>query len=116
MSTAPSLFAPTPAAPPVVASMAATEPRTLMDLLYPGFYMVFLLKNGQWPTDAGRFREQVMALLQDVDRGAKRLGWRAGRLPGQVRLLWPARRDPADQWRGHPRCLDAQAAAAGTVR
>lgn len=78
MSTAPSLFAPTPAAPPVVASMAAAEPRTLMDLLYPGFYMVFLLKNGQWPTDAGRFREQVMALLQDVDRGAKRLGLESG--------------------------------------
>jgi hypothetical protein len=96
--------------------MAATEPRTLMDLLYPGFYMVFLLKNGQWPTDAGRFREQVMALLQTWTAAPSAWAGERGRLPGQVRLLWPARRDPADQWRGHPRCLDAQAAAAGTVR
>lgn len=75
MSTAPSLFAQQPpAGPALVPTAVASEPRTLMDLFYPGFYMVFLLKNGQLPSQAAPFRERVKELLLQVDRGAKRLG------------------------------------------
>ena len=60
------------AARPSVA--AISEPRTLMDLLYPGFYMVFLLRNGYMPSDEATFRERVHSLMTQVDRGAKKLG------------------------------------------
>ncbi|GAA0767482.1 type IVB secretion system protein IcmH/DotU [Ideonella azotifigens] len=80
MSTAPSLFGAGQA--PLTQSRSAVqapgaEPRGLMDLLYPGFYMVFLLRNGHAPADAEVFRERVLSLLKQVDRGAKKLGLEA---------------------------------------
>lgn len=77
MSTAPlpSLFgdgaAPAPGAR--IAPTPVVEPRNLMDLLYPGFYMVFLLRNGYTPMDASVFRDRLRQLMSQVDRGAKKL-------------------------------------------
>ncbi|WP_233832497.1 type IVB secretion system protein IcmH/DotU [Paraburkholderia sp. ZP32-5] len=77
MSNAPSLFAGvTP--PPVNANVPAHEPayqvRSLLDLLYDGFFMLFLLKNGREPEDAGEFGARVRQFLGDFERGAKKLG------------------------------------------
>ncbi len=47
---------------------------SLLDLLYDGFYMVFLLKNRYAPHDADAFRESIRSFLTEFDRGGKRLG------------------------------------------
>jgi type VI secretion system protein ImpK len=75
--TAPSLLStpvPGPGATPRHAAAAAAEARSLLDLMYDGFYMLFLLKNRWLPTDAESFRERLKDFLISVDRGAKRLG------------------------------------------
>ena len=55
------------------APSVSTEPRTLMDLFYQGFYMIFLLRNGYTPADGPTYRERLRQLLSQVDRGAKKL-------------------------------------------
>lgn len=75
MSNAPSLFG---AAPPAAShSTGAAEPayqvRSLLDLLYDGFFMLFLLKNGREPGDAAEFGTRVQQFLDDFERGAKKL-------------------------------------------
>lgn len=76
-SHAPSLFgqaAPAvPGRPPAV-SDSLHSASSLLDLLYDGFYMVFLLKNRYAPHDADAFRERIRAFLAEFDRGSKRLG------------------------------------------
>jgi type VI secretion system protein ImpK len=99
----------------VVPTAVASEPRSLMDLFYPGFYMVFLLKNGQMPRRRA-FRERVKALLLQVDRGAKRLGLDSADVY-QAKFAFCGLLDEILLTsRGHARGLDAQPAAAGTVR
>nr|WP_047197595.1 type IVB secretion system protein IcmH/DotU [Caldimonas brevitalea] len=49
------------------------EARTLLDLMYDGFYMLFLLKNKHAPLDAELFREKVKDFLKEFERGADRL-------------------------------------------
>jgi len=67
---APSLFgAPTPV-PPLRSQRQA---RDLMDLLYDGFYMVFLLRNRHLPGSAAEFRERVKSFLAGFERGTQRL-------------------------------------------
>lgn len=51
----------------------AGEPRSLLDGLHPGFYMLFLLRNGHAPTEAEAFRRQVCRLLEDIERSAQAL-------------------------------------------
>ena len=55
---------------PVVASH---EARSLLDLLYDGFYMVILLRNRYSPSDAEAFRERIKQFLTGFERGSKRL-------------------------------------------
>jgi len=76
MSTAPApslLGAAAGAAGNARAPSVSTEPRTLMDLFYQGFYMIFLLRNGYTPADGPTYRERLRQMLAQVDRGAKRL-------------------------------------------
>ncbi len=54
-------------------SSVTIESRSLMDLLYQGFYMIFLLRNGYQPADGAAFRERLRQLLTKVERGAKKL-------------------------------------------
>ncbi|NRF69429.1 DotU family type IV/VI secretion system protein [Aquincola sp. S2] len=49
------------------------DARSLLDLLYDGCYMIFLLRNGQAPADAGAFRERLRSFLGGFERGAQRL-------------------------------------------
>jgi len=76
-SQAPSLFGNSaPAAAGRTSAFSATPPReasSLLDLLYDGFYMIFLLKNRCAPLDADSFRERIRSFLTTFERGAKRL-------------------------------------------
>ncbi len=65
-SQPPSLFA----GPPV-------EAKTLLDLMYDGFYLVFLLRSGQAPESGNALRERIKDFLLDVERGANKLNSRA---------------------------------------
>ncbi|HEX7685474.1 MAG TPA: type IVB secretion system protein IcmH/DotU [Trinickia sp.] len=77
MTQMPSLFGGTAPASPSAPSSAATEggyqARSLRDLLYDGFFMLFLLKQGREPGEVGEFSARVQAFLADFERGAKRL-------------------------------------------
>ncbi|SAL29550.1 ompA family protein [Caballeronia sordidicola] len=77
MSYAPSLFGD---APPQQINRNQTPPaastyqiRSLLDLLYDGFFMLFLLKNEREPEDAASFLTRIQDFLGDFDRGAKKL-------------------------------------------
>lgn len=50
--------------------IAAREAKTLVDLLYDGMYLVFMLKNGYTPPSASVFRDHVRNFLVDFERGA----------------------------------------------
>ncbi|WP_175886571.1 type IVB secretion system protein IcmH/DotU [Burkholderia sp. BCC0044] len=75
MSYAPSLFGDN--VPPPLHSPASTDSafqaRSLLDLLYDGFFMLFLLKNGREPDSASEFSTRIQEFLSDFERGAKKL-------------------------------------------
>jgi type VI secretion system protein ImpK len=64
------------AAPDISGGRGATgiNPQNLLDLMYEGFYAVFLLKNGSGPNDRLKFAETITRFLSDIDRNAKQLG------------------------------------------
>lgn len=74
MTQVPSLFgANAPVTPTSPASEVGFQARSLRDLLYDGFFMLFLLKQGREPDDASEFGARVQAFLTDFERGAKKL-------------------------------------------
>src|SRR5690349_4457198 len=76
--TAPSLFADVAPALPAAASAPPVAPvreaASLLDLLYDGFYMVFLLRRGQAPSDAEAFRDRIKRFLAAVEQGGRAVG------------------------------------------
>ena len=50
------------------------EARSLMDLMYDGFYLLFLLRAKQGPSDAESFRSHIKEFLTSLERGATKLG------------------------------------------
>ena len=62
---------------PVQASDTPAAARSLVDLLYDGFYMVFLLKNRKAPTDTEQFTSQIQKFLADFERRAQRRNFSA---------------------------------------
>lgn len=66
--TAPSLIGDAPPA------SAATAPQTLLDLMYDGFYALFMLKNGNPALDAGEFAARMSQFLDEFGRAARRQG------------------------------------------
>lgn len=74
-SKAPSLFgSPSPAHTAHAALAAApTEAHSLLDLMYDGFYLLFLLKGKHAPLDADAFRESIKQFLTAFERGATRM-------------------------------------------
>ena len=59
---------------PQPADRVARPPQRLSDIMYEGFYALFLLKNGCGPQDKVAFADNMTAFLADVDRHAKALG------------------------------------------
>ena len=53
---------------------AGAGPQNLVDLMYEGFYALFLLKNGSSPHGMAAFAEHMTQFLGDVDRNAKSIG------------------------------------------
>lgn len=84
-SRPPSLFGTSPAATsaPHVAGSAddaahgphnAAPATRLLDLMYDGFYLLFLLRGKHAPADAEVFRERIKQFLTQFERGASKLG------------------------------------------
>lgn len=59
---------------PAPALNTTQQARTLLDLLYDGFFMLFLLKEQQTPGTAADFMLRIQEFLADFERDAKRLG------------------------------------------
>lgn len=73
-SSAPSLIpGGQPSFTPNVAAGPGTE-HTLMDLMYDGFYALFMLKNGNGPQSEAEFRNKLTRFLDDFTRGARKQG------------------------------------------
>ncbi|MEO7495929.1 MAG: type IVB secretion system protein IcmH/DotU [Massilia sp.] len=53
---------------------AGAAPQTLLDLMYDGFYALFMLKNGNSPKDNADFAHKMTVFLDDFGRGAKKQG------------------------------------------
>ena len=53
---------------------AGTAPVNLVDIMYDGFYALFLLKSGCGPQDKTGFADHMTAFLGGVDRTAKERG------------------------------------------
>jgi len=62
-----------PAFSPGIAAGPGTE-HTLMDLMYDGFYALFMLKNGNGPQANADFISKMTRFLDDFSRGAKKQG------------------------------------------
>lgn len=52
----------------------ATGSTRLLDLMYDGFYLLFLLKGKHAPLDAEVFRDRIKQFLTQFERGAGKLG------------------------------------------
>jgi type VI secretion system protein ImpK len=66
--TAPSLIGKAPA------PSQSAAPQTLLDLMYDGFYALFMLKNGNGPQDNADFAQRMAQFLDEFGRGAKKHG------------------------------------------
>ncbi|MFC0254467.1 type IVB secretion system protein IcmH/DotU [Massilia consociata] len=59
---------------PQPGQQSVKQPQRLVDIMYEGFYALFLLKNGCGPQDKVAFADNMTGFLADVDRNAKALG------------------------------------------
>ncbi|MES2742004.1 MAG: type IVB secretion system protein IcmH/DotU [Pseudomonadota bacterium] len=53
---------------------AAAPGHNLLDLMYDGFYALFMLKNGSEPQENNAFVNKITQFLDDFSRNAQRLG------------------------------------------
>lgn len=72
LAPAPSLMA--GAGPASASTSAPTRPQTLQDLMYDGFYALFMLKNGCGPQDDAAFAARMTQFLDEFGRNARRQG------------------------------------------
>lgn len=68
--SAPTLFGETPSQPKAEALPRA--PRSLVDLMHDGFYLLFMLRSRAAPLDAGVFRDRIKRFLDDFEKNARR--------------------------------------------
>ncbi|MGZ5199685.1 MAG: type IVB secretion system protein IcmH/DotU [Telluria sp.] len=62
------------AAPDQARAATGAAPQALVDLMYDGFYALYLLKSGASPHEKEAFADRMTQFLGDVDRQAKQLG------------------------------------------
>lgn len=67
---------PSPATSPASAALGQlmATPGHLLDLMYDGFYLLFLVRGKHAPQDADVFRDRVKQFLTQFERGAGKLG------------------------------------------
>jgi type VI secretion system protein ImpK len=79
LNATPSLFGTSGSAPAAAAAAPArggvliSEAHSLLDLMYDGFYMLFLLKNRHAPQGHAEFRQRVREFLLQFERGTRKL-------------------------------------------
>lgn len=74
-ATAPSLFGDgSVGMPSPKIDMVDRQANTLVDLLYDGFYMLFLLRKRNPPKDANLFRTSIQLTLTEFSKKAEKLG------------------------------------------
>lgn len=74
MNSVPSLLDDTAiSAPPLSNEAAMGSGYSLLDLMYDGFYALFLLKNGNAPKDEANFARKLQQFLNTVDTNARKL-------------------------------------------
>ena len=73
MNSAPSLLDDTVASASLGNEAAMGSAHTLMDLMYDGFYALFLLKNGNEPKNEANFARKLQQFLNTVDVHARKL-------------------------------------------
>lgn len=74
MNSAPSLLDDTAIpASPLGSETAIGSAQSLIDLMYDGFYALFLLKNGNAPKDEANFARKLQQFLNAVDSNARKL-------------------------------------------
>ena len=71
MTNAPSLFSVAPELPSSDTS-SSRQAKSLVDLLYDGFYMLVLLHNRSTPKDAEEFSASIQKFLDQFERNAKK--------------------------------------------
>ena len=71
VQTAPSLISGMPL--PTRMPDSIRHSRSLLDLMYDGFYLLWLIRLRSAPLDAAQFTEKVRQFLDELERGAKRL-------------------------------------------
>ena len=76
MTTAPSLFSVAPSARPDESS-SERPAKSLVDLLYDGFYMLILLNNRSVPKDPDEFSGNIQKFLDQFERAAKKNNFNA---------------------------------------
>ncbi|QCO67886.1 DotU family type IV/VI secretion system protein [Luteimonas yindakuii] len=64
----------TPQHAATTSTTASATPRSLLDLMSDGFYLLVLIKRGQLPQDTEAFVQSIQRFLAQVERGAARLG------------------------------------------
>jgi len=62
------------------ATEASPGPASLVDLMYDGFYALFLLRNGSGPEDGAGFPDRLKQFLDEVDSRARKLGLAAAEI------------------------------------
>lgn len=76
MTTAASLFSsPAPVRPEATAAVTAAPARSLVDLLYDGFYLLTLMRKHSMPADAEVFSGAIQGFLDDFERAALKAGF-----------------------------------------
>lgn len=51
----------------------SVKPKSLFDLMYDGFYALFMLKNGSTPQSEAEFTKSIMRFLDSFEHSAKKL-------------------------------------------
>jgi len=74
--TAPTLLSnPSSSTDTIIRMPAASQTaRTLADLMYDGFYMLFLLRSRHAPPDAAGFVTRIRSFLDEFERDARKMG------------------------------------------
>lgn len=72
-NSAPSLLDATTASASFGNEANMSSAHTLMDLMYDGFYALFLLKNGNAPKDEANFARKMQQFLNSIDGSARKL-------------------------------------------
>lgn len=62
-----------PTSDAIASGATPVAPRSLLDLMSDGFYLLMLLKRGQLPNDDERFFNSICQFLEKVERGAAKL-------------------------------------------